>query len=59
MAKVKSILAARAHTKYLRVSPRKMRLVIDLVRGENVTSALMILNSLNKGAKHAVQKTIN
>lgn len=59
MAKVKSILAAKAHTKYLRVSPRKMRLVIDLVRGEKVPAALTILNSLNKGAKRDVQKTLN
>ena len=52
----KAELVSKACAKYIRVSPRKTRLVIDLVRGEKVDRALVILTNLNKGAK--VQKLI-
>lgn len=54
----KTELISKAYAKYIRVSPRKMRLVIDLVRGEKVDRALVILVNLNKGAKVYVQKLI-
>ncbi|MBN3039245.1 MAG: 50S ribosomal protein L22 [Candidatus Omnitrophica bacterium] len=58
MVKEKIILASKAHTKYLRISPRKVRQVIDLVRGEEVPKAFSILGSLNKRATRLVQKTL-
>ena len=36
-------MEAIAKTKYLKGSPRKARLVIDLIRGRNVSQALAIL----------------
>lgn len=54
----KAELVSKAYAKYIRVSPRKTRLVIDLVRGEKVDRALVILANLNKGAKVYVQKLI-
>ena len=54
----KSELVAKAYARYIRVSPRKVRLVIDLIRGEEVTRALAILAGLNKKAKAYVEKTL-
>jgi large subunit ribosomal protein L22 len=39
-------------------SPRKMRLVVDLVRGKNVFSALSILKFTNKEAAIRVEKLL-
>ncbi len=39
-------------------SPRKMRLVVDLVRGENVFKALSILKFTNKEAAVRVEKLL-
>lgn len=49
---------ARAVQRYLRRSPRKTRLVADLVRGENVKQALDKLKFTNKGAAIDVAKVI-
>jgi len=43
-------MEARALKKLIRSSPRKMRLVIDLIRGKNATEALNILRFTNKMA---------
>ncbi|MFA5283718.1 MAG: 50S ribosomal protein L22 [Bacilli bacterium] len=43
----------------VRVTPRKVRLVIDLVRGKSVSEALGILKNLNKAASAPVIKVIN
>lgn len=49
-------MEVNATAKYLRVSPRKARLVIDLIRGKSVREAEAILNVLpNKGAEFAVK----
>lgn len=42
----------------LRVTPRKARLVIDLVRGKGVNEALGILANVNKAASPLVAKVI-
>lgn len=48
------MLEARAVNRYIGSSPRKMRLVIDLIRGKSVDQALSILHfSPNHGAKVA------
>ena len=49
---------ARAIAKNVRVTPRKVRLVIDLVRGKDVKEALGILANLNKAAAVPVSKLI-
>ncbi len=45
-------MEARAVAKYVRISPRKMKPITDLVRGKNANEALAILKfTPNKGAK--------
>lgn len=51
-------MEAKAVQRYLRRSPRKMRLVADLVRGKNVTSALGQLQFLKKDAAGEIAKVI-
>ena len=43
-------MQAQASVKYLRISPRKVRLVLDLVRNKHVDDARDILANLNKKA---------
>ncbi len=40
----------RASANNVRISPRKVRLVVDLIRGKNVQKALGILDNTNKKA---------
>ena len=49
---------ARAIAKNVRITPRKARLVIDLVRGKDVKEALGILENVNKAASTPVAKVI-
>lgn len=44
--------------KYARISPRKARYVIDLVRGKSVNDALRILRVTHKRASYMVDKVI-
>ena len=44
-----------AVAKNIRIAPRKVRLVIDLIRGKNVALALGILDNLNKGSSPVVK----
>jgi len=47
-----------AKAKYVRIAPRKMRQVVDLVRGKRVDEAINILHFIMKGASLPVEKTI-
>ena len=49
---------ARAISKNVRITPRKARLVMDLVRGKNVKEALGLLANTNKAASEPVAKLI-
>lgn len=51
-------MEAVAKIKYLKGSPQKARLVIDLVRGKNVSKALAILQFTNKRAASPIAKCI-
>lgn len=51
-------MEAIAKTKYLKGSPRKARLVIDLIRGRNVSQALSILRFTEKRAADPIAKTL-
>lgn len=53
-----AVTEARCIAKNVRVTPRKMRLVIDLVRGKSVDEALAILANVNKAATAPVTKAI-
>lgn len=52
------VTEARAVAKDVRVTPRKARLVIDLVRGKGVNEALGILYNVNRAASPIVAKVI-
>lgn len=51
-------MEARASAKYLRGSPQKARLVIDMIRGKNVNAALAILRYANKRAALGIEKCV-
>ena len=51
-------MEAKAITRYLRISPRKLRLVIDTVRWKPVSSACSILETLKKKGAPMVLKTL-
>jgi large subunit ribosomal protein L22 len=51
-------MQGRAETKYIRMSPRKMRRVADLVRGKRVEDAINILHFTRKSAALPIEKTI-
>lgn len=48
----------RAVAKYIRIAPRKVRLVVDLVRGKRVNEALAILKFTPRGASPVVEKVL-
>ena len=52
-------MEAIARTKYLKGSPRKARLVIDLIRGQDVSRALSILRFTEKRAAAPITKCLN
>ena len=51
-------MEAKAITKYIRISPRKMRLVINTVRRKPVANAFAILEHLKKKAARLAFKTL-
>jgi len=51
-------LEAKAVEKFIRVAPRKVRLVVDLIRGKTIEEAIDILIFTPRGAAVAVKKAI-
>jgi large subunit ribosomal protein L22 len=51
-------MEARAVARHVRISPRKARQVIDLIRGKDVDAALTILKFTPKGASPIVEKVL-
>lgn len=51
-------MATRAITKYVGVSPQKVRQVIDQVRGMQAEQALAVLRHMPQSAAQSVAKTI-
>jgi len=49
---------AKAIARYVRISPRKVRQVVDLIRGKSVNDALAILQFTPKGATEPVTKVL-
>lgn len=52
-------MSAKAIAKNIRISPRKVRLVTDIVRGKSIKEANDILTFTNKSASPVVLKVIN
>jgi len=51
-------MEVKAHSKNIRVSAQKCRLVADLIRGKNVAQALNILNFTRKKSADILKKTL-
>jgi len=51
-------MEAKAVAKYIRMSPQKVRLVVDLVRGKKVEEAKQILRFARKYAADPVSKVL-
>ncbi len=52
-------MEAKATARYVRMSPRKARIVVDLIRSKSVPQAREILAFTNRGAAEVVEKTLN
>ncbi|OFO54167.1 MULTISPECIES: 50S ribosomal protein L22 [Nosocomiicoccus] len=51
-------MQAKATARTVRIAPRKVRLVVDLVRGKEVGEAVALLKLTNKRAAEVVEKLI-
>lgn len=51
-------MKAKAVARYVRIAPRKVRLVIDLIRGKEVGEAIAILRHTPKAASPVVEKLV-
>lgn len=51
-------MEARAIAKYVRISPRKVNIVLNLIRGKSVKEALAILKFTPKAASEIVTKVV-
>ena len=52
-------MEAKATAKYVRVTPRKARLIIDQVRGKDVVAAREILRFSERAIAEVVEKVLN
>ena len=51
-------MEAKANLKYLRISPRKVKIVLDLIRGKDVATATAILMQTPKAASELLLKLL-
>ncbi|PWM55656.1 MAG: 50S ribosomal protein L22 [Oscillospiraceae bacterium] len=51
-------MEAKAHLKYARISPRKVKIVLDLIRGKDVAQAMAILKNTPKSASEYLTKLL-
>ena len=51
-------MEAIAKLKYARISPRKVKIVLDLIRGKDVGTAMAILKNTNKSASEYLVKLL-
>ena len=51
-------MEARAEARYIRTSPQKVRLVVDLIRGQKAGDAINILRTTNKRSAPSVEKVL-
>ena len=54
-----TVTSAKATAKIVRIAPRKVRLVVDEVRGKSVAEAISTLRFANRGAAKPVEKGLN
>ncbi len=51
-------MQAKAHLKYLRISPRKVSVVLDLIRNKPAKYAMAILKNTNRASAEPVAKLL-
>jgi large subunit ribosomal protein L22 len=51
-------MQAKAEARYVRTSPQKARLVVDLIRGQKAGEAIHILRATNKRVAPSVEKVL-
>ena len=51
-------MEAKAHLKYVRISPRKVQIVLDLIRGKDTDEAMAILKNTPKSASEYLTKLL-
>ena len=51
-------MEAKAVLRYIRVSPQKVRLVVDLIRGKKVDEAMDLLNFTRKAIARDISKLV-
>ena len=51
-------MEAKAVAKYIRIAPRKVRVVMDLIRGKNVAEAFAILKFTPKVGAEVIEKVL-
>ena len=51
-------MEAKAYLRYIRISPRKVQIVCDLIRGKDVGTAVAILMQTNKAASEPLLKLL-
>jgi len=51
-------MQAKAEAKYIRTSPQKARLVVDMIRGQKAGDAINILRTTNKRIAPSVEKVL-
>ena len=51
-------MQAKAEAKYTRTSPQKVRLVVDMIRGQKAGDAINILRTVNKRVAPSVEKVL-
>ena len=52
-------MEAKAYLKYARISPRKVKIVLDLIRGKDVATAKAILKNTPKSASEYLIKLLD
>jgi large subunit ribosomal protein L22 len=52
------MLEVHARAKYIRTSPQKAKLVLDLIRGKKASEALSILRFTKKAVAREIEKTL-
>lgn len=51
-------MIAKAENRFIRIAPRKVAEIVDLIRGQDVSFALGLLSSINKRPRVTIMKTL-
>ena len=51
-------MEAKAHLRYVRIAPRKVQIVLDLIRGKDAKLAMAILKQTPKAASEHLEKLL-